>query len=207
MVYILRVLLSVDQDDIVMTARSHDFRLTVQKATHAWRHHRNNNRKMVCNVKWNSFHFSTPGRRKTAHSRNNPCDTEAKVTRPLSYLLGAFSQAVRNLLIQLHAWTMFRKVTIPSHYLSSFPLWSTALILLPFIFRCWVSTSWDFNLFYSPFLLQVRQIESFIMKTNHDKVVVLHSKPEFCVDNHYTYFILHIWLTLLLSTKLSMNIC
>lgn len=157
---------------------------------------------MVCNVRRNSFHFSTPGRRKTAHSRNNPCDTEAKVTRPLSYLLGAFSQAVRNL-IQLHAWTMFWKVTIPSHYLSSFPLWSTALILLPSIFRCWVSTSWDFNLFYSPFLLQVRQIESFIMKT-HDVMSKSWSYivNQSCVDNHYTYFILHIWLTLLLSTKI-----
>lgn len=47
MVYLLRVLLSVDQDDIVMTARSHDFRLTGQKATHAWRHHLKNNRKIV----------------------------------------------------------------------------------------------------------------------------------------------------------------
>lgn len=103
----LRLLLRVDQDDIVMTTRSHDFRLTGQRATHAWKHHLNNNSKMVCNVKQNSFQFSTPGGHKPEHYRNNPCDTETKVTRPLSYLLGVFSQAVRNFLIQLHSWTMF----------------------------------------------------------------------------------------------------
>lgn len=130
------------------------------------------------NLKQNPLQFIPSGRGKKTHSRNSPCDGGTKVTRLLSYLLGVFSQTLSNLLIQLHSWTIFQQATMTGHCILSFPLSSAALILLPSVFSCLGSqpdTSWDFSLSNSLLLFQVRQLESFTLKTNHDEIMFLHS--------------------------------